>query len=341
MQEDEVEGEAGLAEGRRAVASAGKAAGKAAGMLADIGGSAAAAVDGVVAEAEAEADAALETATTRDGEDAYRHGSDDHTGQAAAGDDVSRSCASSCSGCREEDEDGSDDTSTGSSSEFSDSGDDGAEAAYAAALARARAAANFGHTFGVPLPVPTSAAAAVASDAGGDGDEDGRLFDEDGAPLPPAPAPAPARPAVRFLSAREDMPPMSAGAGAHLHPPAAGIVDLSLQLEEVRHAIALEETYAANGNPAAAARLRELRGRQAKLAAHCDRRGMEAAWAARGYSCGDVAEGKHVRRASEMALRDACRQFMLRRPMPGAGAGAASGARGGFGFGAAYHCSEA
>lgn len=341
--EDEVEGEAGLAEERRAVAAAGmlaEAKAGAAGMLADIGGSAAAAVDGVVAEAEAEAEAdALETATTRVGEDAYGYGRDAHAGQATADDDASRSCASSCSGCRGEDEDGSDDA--GSSSQCSDSDDDGAEAAYAAVLARARAAADFGHTFGVPLPMllplPTSAAAAAASDAGADGNDCAGLFDEDGAPLPPAPAPAPARPAVRFLSSREDMPVTAAGAGAHL--PAAGIVDLSLQLEEVRHAIALEETYAANGNAAAAARLRELRGQQAKLAAHSDRRGMEAAWAARGYSCGDMAEGKHVRRASEMALRDACRQFMLRRPIPTAGAGAGAGA--GFGVSAAYHCSEA
>lgn len=295
MPEDEGEGE-----GSGESAEPGLHADAAAGMHAGIG--------------IGDGDAALETATTREGEDAFGEQVDAAEAQAADG----ASCASSCSGCREEAEDENRSVGDEDYDDNSDCSDaDDADGAFAAVIARARAAVDFGHTFGVPLPLPSLATAAASTTGEG-------VYDDDGAPLPPAPAPAPERPAVRFLSAREDLPTAAglAAGGAGAHPPAAGIVDLSAQLEELRHAIALEATYAANGNAAAAARLKVLRAQQAKLAAHTDRRGMEAAWAARGYSGADIAEGKHVRRASEMALRDACRQFMLRRPLPSA-AGAA------------------
>ena len=42
---------------------------------------------------------------------------------------------------------------------------------------------------------------------------------------------------------------------------------------------------------------------------------LDAAWAGQAFSAADVAAGAPLRRAADMALRDACRQLVFAQPL--------------------------
>jgi hypothetical protein len=88
-------------------------------------------------------------------------------------------------------------------------------------------------------------------------------------------------------------------------------VVLQRQLEEMQHQLALEQSYADNGERAAQARAAQLRERLDALQRKMDRSGLEVKWGQRRYDATGFLGGAPAKAAAEMALRDACRQVVL------------------------------
>jgi len=88
-------------------------------------------------------------------------------------------------------------------------------------------------------------------------------------------------------------------------------VVLQRQLEEMQHQLALEQSYADNGERAAQARAVQLREQIGALQRKMDRSGLEAKWGQRTFDAAGFLGGAPAKAAAEMALRDACRQVVL------------------------------
>ena len=97
----------------------------------------------------------------------------------------------------------------------------------------------------------------------------------------------------------------------------AGLRPLPLRshLDLAEHRLGIEASYAHAGGDAAAAKVKALRATVAALRAQLDRAPLDAAWAGKAFSAADVAAGAPLRRAADMALRDACRQLVFAQPL--------------------------
>ena len=90
---------------------------------------------------------------------------------------------------------------------------------------------------------------------------------------------------------------------------------LPAQLDLAEHQLAIEASYAPAGGAASVPKGKALRAHVAALRAQLDRAPLDTAWNARTYSTADVAAGAPLRRAADMALRDACRQLVFAHPL--------------------------
>jgi len=142
---------------------------------------------------------------------------------------------------------------------------------------------------GAPVPAPGAYTAPPPADDGG-------------GLQPPPPMEPPPPPAVAFL-------PLTR---ACLRPLA-----LPAHLDLAEHQLDIEASYAHAGGAASAAKVKALRAHVAQLRAQLDRAPLDAAWRARTFSTADVAAGAPLRRAADMALRDACRQLVFAQPLDG------------------------